>query len=192
MKITRILLFSDGLKWLLKQTTGILRIVWRMLLSMLKGFKGLRVDSLLINDVFLLSNGLIQVRWKVRYAWTMRINGARLDPGKGFYALYPTDEEAMLDIRIRGLFRNFRRQFTVRAAGSISPGAFPLPLLQKPLLAGNMAIRDIGTITPFITPFKVNDQALAPMVDMKIANFQIILPPLQTPTNHDQRLLRNA
>jgi len=192
LKIASVLLFSDRLKWLLKQTNGKLRMVWRMLLSILKGFKGLRVDSLLINDVFLLSNGLIEVRWKVRYAWAVQINGVWLDPGTGYYTLYPAGEETVLDIHIRGLFRNFRKRFTVRAVGSINSGALPLPLLEGPLMASNMVLQNIGIITPSFPLFKVHDQVLAPMAVMKIVNFQIILPPLQTPTNHDQRLLHNT
>lgn len=192
MKITPIILFSDGLKCLLRQAGAVLRMVWRMLLSIFKGFKGLRVDSLLINDIFLLSNGLIEVQWKVRYAWTMQINGRRLDPGKGRYSLYPADEKTVLDIHIRGLFRSYRERFVIRASGSIDPMAFPLPFLQRSLITGTTIVRDIGAIIPSLPSFEVDDQALSAIVDPRVTNFHIILPPLQTPTNHDQRLLHNT
>jgi hypothetical protein len=192
LKISRIILFSDGLKRLLKQINVMLRIAWRMLLSILKGFRGLRVDSLLVNDVFLLSNGLIQVRWKVRYAWTMRINGKRLDPVIGHYTLYPTGEEMVLSIHIRGLFRSYRERFLIRTAGGIDPRAFPLPILQRPLITDAMVVQDIGAIIPKLPSFEVDNQALGIMMDMKVTNFHIILPPLQTLTNHDQRLLHNT
>ena len=192
LKITRIILFSDGLKRLLNRANVMLRVVWRMLLSILKGCKGLRVDSLLVNDVFLLSNGLIAVRWKVRYAWTMRINGKRLDPGTGHYILYPTGEETVLDIHIHGLFRNYRNRFLIRAAGNIDPGVFALPSLQRLLMADRRVVEDIGAIIPFLPSFQVDINALSAMMDKKVISFHIILPPLQTLTSHDQRLLPNT
>ena len=192
LKLTRFILFSDGLKWLLVQVKGILRIAWRILLCIVKGFRGLRVDTLMINDIFLLSNGLIEVQWKVRYAWTVRINGKQLDPRMGRYTLYSAGEETVLDIHIRGLLRNYRERFTIRATGSIDPGAFPLPFLQRALVTDTIIVRDIGAIIPSFSSFEVDRQALPVMVDKTVSNFQIILPPIQTPTNHDQRLLHNT
>lgn len=192
LKITQIIFFSDGLRKLLRQANGTLCIVWRILLIILKGFKGLRVDSLLVNDVFLLSNGLIEVQWKVRYAWTMRINRKQLDPEKRSYILYPAGDETVLDVLIRGLFRSYRSRFTIHVAGSINPEAFPLPFLQKPLLTDTMIVADIGVIIPSLPPFEVDNQALSANIKMKVTNFHIILPPLQTPTNHEQRLLHNT
>ncbi len=150
------------------------------------------MDSILINDTFLLSNGVIVVQWQLRHAWTIHINGKWFDPGKGYATFYPGSDITELNIRIHGLFRNFRKQFVIQPAGGIDPAAFPLPHL-KPALLTDMPFIAIPVSAMIKIPsFKADIRALAVVPGTRITDFNIFLPPIQIPSNHDQRLLHNT
>jgi hypothetical protein len=147
------------------------------------GLRGLRVDSVFVNNAFMLSNGLVIIHWQVKNALWISIQGKCTSSRQEQILVYPAKSERSLSIRIQGLYSCYKRSFLLCPLARLAvpePSAINLPVP----VTGDKVI----PVPKFI--LRPPDPIQKVRFTVNVHSIDIILPPFQTENDEDKRLLR--
>ncbi len=129
MKIEKIILFSDTIRTLLQQLKTVFTIIRRILFILLKWRKRLLINTVQINDSFLLSNGLLIIIWQLKNFLWIKINNQILTTNSKGILLHYDRIETPVKIKIVGLFGNYKKEFTLSPKATIQSEKLKTPQL---------------------------------------------------------------
>lgn|GEM_PF-6483533 len=171
-------LVKNVLQFLVRLATILGRALWLAV----TGLPGLRVDSVFVNNAFMLSNGLVIIHWRVKNALWISIQGKCTSSRQERILIYTSRSETSLFIRIQGLYSCYKRRYPLRPLSSLAvpePSAInlPVPVTDDKVLP--MPTFLLGPPDPIQqVRFTVN-----------VHSVDIIIPPFQTENDEDKRLL---
>jgi hypothetical protein len=146
------------------------------------GLRRLRVDSVFVNNAFMLSNGLVIIHWRVKNALWISIQGKWTSSRQERLLVYPAGGETSLFIRIQGLLSCYKRTYLLCPLTTLAvpePSAINLPVL----VADNKVI----PVPTFIlgSPDSIRGVRLT----ANVHSIDITIPLFQTENDEDKRLL---
>src|SRR5262249_12888257 len=97
-------------------------LVFKVFSIVLMGFRALKVENVLVNNAFLLSNGFIIVHWRVKDMFWITVQGKWVGSRSRGLMVVKSDGESMISIRIQGLFSSYNRSFHLHPIASVIVG----------------------------------------------------------------------
>lgn len=156
-------------------------LIFKVLFLVVTGFRKLQVERVLVNNVFLLSNGLLVIHWRTKNALWITVGGKWMGSRGNQVLFLAADAEKTVSIRIQGLFSSYKRRFVIGHLTSLATGE-PPPYRVVSLASDRLCpvfLSDWGQYTPVVS------RKLA----IYVSPVAFILPPFQTDNRYDKRLL---
>ena len=141
------------------------------------------MESVAVNQAFLLSNGLLVLYWQVKNALWISLQGKWVSCQNNYMVIYPAGSTRTLSIRIQGLFGRYQRRFAIYPEGSL---VAPEPLQES--LVTPVSVNILPISSPFLRQRSLI-QGWA--FTLAIPSTQIIIPVFQIDNNYDKRLLHH-
>lgn len=163
-------------------------LVLKILFLIVTGFRRLKVDTVTVNNAFLLANGVVTIQWRVRNALWIRVDRKWMG-GRGNQVLVLTPQARQtVVIQIQGLFSSYEKRFDINPLARI--------MVRQPCLPEwKLSIKGSG-LYPVLSP------DLHRSIGIAIRPFRPILPPMplaippiltiQTENQYEKRLLHHS
>lgn len=157
----------------------------RVLLVIITGFRKLKVDSIFVNNEFLLSNGLVIIHWKAKNVLWISVQGKWIGGQRERVLVYSTKDETTLSIHIQGLFSNYKESFILSPLATLAvPGPPPIRM-PAPAVSNKIIPLPIPVLSP-------NYPIRGIEFSIKVHAFDITIPPFQTDSHEPKKLLHNS
>jgi hypothetical protein len=159
-------------------------IILKGFFLMFTGFRKLKVDSVFVNNAFLLSNGLVIIHWQVKNALWICIQDKWIGSQQNQMMVY-ADGTTILSIRFQGLFSSYKKRFVLRPLATLIIPELPSPNTFVPPVADKI-------YPGFLQNLRLPNPTLKSQVFITNIPFvEVIIPPFQTENHYDKRLLHH-
>jgi hypothetical protein len=146
------------------------------------GFRRLKVEIICVNDVFLLSNGLLAIHWRAKNVVWVSIQRKWIGSRDSGVVVFSARGTRVLAVRVQGLLSSYKRKFIVPSLTSVG--------VREPSLAYPKVIVKADQLCPIFLPGAYQFDALTNW------SFRAVIPPVeitvpifQNEINNDKRLL---
>jgi len=151
---------------------------------MVTGFRKLKVESVFVNNAFLLSNGLLIIHWQVKNALLISVQGKWIGSKDIQMMVYAVDSVTTVSIRIQGLFSSYKKRFVIHPLAALVVPEPPSPHVAIPPLFYKFYLVHLPNLHLF-NPVVSQDF----ITDIPVT--EVIIPPFQTENHANKRLLQN-
>jgi hypothetical protein len=160
-------------------------ITLKAIFLMVTGLRKLKVESVLISNMFLLSKGLLVIHWRVKNALWVHVNGKWLGGQGNQTLIVVADETPVVSIRVQGLFSSYKRRWVISPQARLTVGEPRMSDLFKSLSAEKLC------------PVFLSDWSRSALVEgqklaIEVSPVEFIIPSFQTENLYDTRLLHHS
>jgi hypothetical protein len=162
-------------------------VMLKTIFMIVTGFPKLRVERIVVNDAFLLANGMLVIHWRVKNALWVRVDGKFMGSRENQVLVLAAKGRRMISIRVQGLFNSYRIEYHVDANVELMITPLGLPRCTISLESGRL--------------YPVFSQILHNSIGFTGRDFLHAIPPvaitipsipsIQTENQHETRLLHH-
>jgi hypothetical protein len=140
---------------------------------------------MLISNMFLLSNGLLVIHWRVKNALWVHVNGKWFG-GRGNQTLVVVDDgTAVVSIRVQGLFSSYKRRWVISPLAGLTVREPRISYFFKSLAAEKLC-------PVFLSDWSRSNPVEGRKLAIEVSPVEFIIPSFQTENLYDTRLLHNS
>jgi len=168
-------------RWLIYAGWAVI-VVAKAFFLLVTGCRKLKLEKVMVNDAFLLSNGLLVLQWKAKRLLWVIVQDKWVGGRGNQIMLFTPGAETLLSIRLRGLFSSYTRCFSIVPVAALEVGTPSVPEFAV-RLAANQFYPVVSTGLMRITA--VVGRSIAPY----FAPMEFNIPSIQIDNHDDKRLL---
>jgi hypothetical protein len=156
-------------------------LIFKVFFLVVAGFRKLQVERVLVNNAFLLSNGLLVIHWRIRNALWITVDGKWMGSRGSQVLVLAANAEKTVSIRIQGLFSSYKRRFVIGRLTALvveEPPPFPVISLAP------------GKLCPvFLSDWCRSTPTVGRKLAIDVPPVEFNIPSFQTENRYDTRLL---
>lgn len=182
MQLYRLLLFPQRIKSCLLFLGRLAVVIFKTFFLTVTGFRRLKVERVIVNNAFLLSNGLLVIHYQVKNALWVLVNGKWMGSRGNQTLIAAADGTPAVSIRIQGLFSSYKRKWVIGPLAGLTMGE---PLMTYPLIS--LAAEKLCPV--FLSDWSRSTPVEIRELTIDVSPVEFIIPSFQTENHYDTRLL---
>jgi len=160
-------------------------LIFKVFFLVVMGFRKLHVERVLVNNRFLLSNGLLVIHWRTRNALWITVDGKWMGSRGNQVLVLAANGERSVSIRIQGLFSSYKRKWVISSGAGLTIGE---PLIICPLIS--LAAAKLYPV--FLSDWSKSTPVEGRKLAIDVFTVEFCIPSFQTDNLYDTRLLHHS
>ena len=162
-------------------------VILKTIFLIVTGFRKLRMERIVVNNAFLLANGMVVIHWRVKNALWIRVDGRWMGCRGNQVLVFAAEGRRTVSICVQGLCSSYRKQYDVYPKAGLVVVSPRLPDWTLSLERGRL-FPDFSPTLQSSIGFSGRDFLPAiPPVAITIPS----IPSIQTENQHETRLLHH-
>ncbi len=184
MRIENLILFSDTLRKLINHSSIVFTVFFRAVRILLKWRKLLSVDILQVNESFLLSNGLLLIKWQLKNFLWVKINNEILSVSPKGVLLHYNKLRTPVKIKIVGLFGRYEEEFLIVPTATLESKNLQAPTISNTKFKQKGVNASINKLAPLSFQPVLLNPSLTKALATKISIAHIQIPTFKKENYH--------